>query len=92
MKASQDLKEKATPAALKLAKVAFVETGPQEQYPKTILVSLLGFLNTIALVEAFDTSCRVNELLCACKERVASRADFNLQILCRCLRLDDVSA
>ena len=38
-----------------------------------------GFL-AIALVEAIDASCGVDQLLLAGKERVASGADFNVQV------------
>jgi hypothetical protein len=38
-----------------------------------------GFL-AIALVEAIDASCGVDQLLLAGKERVASGADFDVQI------------
>ena len=46
----------------------------------------------VSLVEALNTTCGVNKLLCACEEGVACRADFNVQILCSCLCLDDVTA
>ena len=49
-------------------------------------------LDAIALVESLDSSGRVNQLLGTCKERVTSRADFNREVLCRCLCLDDISA
>ena len=39
-----------------------------------------GFF-TVALVEAVDTSRGINELLLAGKERVAVRADFDVQVL-----------
>ena len=41
--------------------------------------SLGGFL-AVTLVEAIDASCGINELLFACKERMASRTDFDVQV------------
>ena len=38
-----------------------------------------GFL-AIALVEAIDASCGIDQLLLAGKERVASRTNFNVQV------------
>jgi hypothetical protein len=38
-----------------------------------------GFL-AIALVEAIDASCGIDQLLLAGKERVASRTDFDVQV------------
>lgn len=40
----------------------------------------LGGLFAVALVEAIDASCGIDELLFTCEERVASRTDFDVQI------------
>lgn len=47
--------------------------------------------DTVALVESLDTAGRVNNLLLASVERVASGADFNLQVLGSGLGLDHVA-
>jgi hypothetical protein len=39
-----------------------------------------GSLFAVALVETIDASSRVHQLLLAGKKRMASRADFNVQI------------
>ena len=36
---------------------------------------------TVTLVEAIDTSCGIDQLLFAGKERVASRTDFYVQVI-----------
>jgi len=51
-----------------------------------------GFL-AIALVEAIDASCGIDQLLFAGKERVASGADFDVQVaLFRRARLERLAA
>jgi len=43
--------------------------------------SLCLFLDTVLSAEAFDAACRIDELLFAGKERVARRANFNIDVL-----------
>lgn len=52
----------------------------------------VGGLDTVLLVEAFDTSRGVYEFLFSGKERVAGRADFHLNFLYRRTGLDDIAA
>src|SRR5437588_4078641 len=50
-------------------------------------------LLAVALVEAVDSARRVNQLLLACEERVALRADFDVYVaLLRRARLERVAA
>ncbi len=51
----------------------------------------LLLVDTVALVESLDTAGRVNNLLLARVERMASGADFNLQVLGCGLGLDHVA-
>lgn len=52
---------------------------------------VFGF-DAVALVEAVDTSCRIDELLLTRIERMARRTDFHADVLSRRSRFDDVSA
>ena len=40
----------------------------------------LGGFFAVTLVEAIDASCGIDELLFTCKERVASRTNFDVQV------------
>ena len=52
-----------------------------------------GWFLAVALVEAIDTSCGIDQLLFAGKERVASGADFDVQVaLFRRARLERLAA
>ena len=65
---------------------------PKDAVPVRGNKKRLLLVDTVALVESLDSSCRVDELLCAGKERMAGRADFNREVLSCCLCLDYVSA
>ena len=57
-----------------------------------LLFLFLCSFDAVALVKAIDASCCIDKLLFAGKERVACRADFNVDILhCRTC-FDDVTA
>jgi hypothetical protein len=51
---------------------------------KGVLRSGFRGLFPISLVKAIDASCRIYQLLFAGKERVASRADFHVQVTLAC--------
>ncbi len=38
-------------------------------------------LDIVALVETLDTTCSINKFLLSCKERMAGRANFNIDVL-----------
>lgn len=39
-----------------------------------------GRFLAVTLVKAIDASCGIDQLLFSCKERVASRTDFDMQV------------
>ena len=45
----------------------------------------------VSLVEALDTSCRIDELLRTREERIACRADFDMEVLGRGLGRDHIA-
>ena len=64
---------------------------PKDAVPVRGNKKRLLLVDTVALVESLDTAGRVNNLLLARVERMASGADFNLQVLGCGLGLDHVA-
>ena len=58
------------------------KTAPVKELPLPTQIAAL-LLDIIAFVEALDTTCSINKLLLSCEERMASRANFNVDIFYR---------
>ena len=53
---------------------------------------MLFSFSVVSLVEALNTACGIHKLLRAGEERMACRADFDMEVLGRGLRPDHIAA